>query len=199
MIVLYPPEALLDRPMTDLDAQVRDADIDRWLASRFVADEATAAEHNAPWDGTPSGDGRVATEGPANPSAAHARAAGSSGATAADAAAVTGRADEVADASVLLALALQSGRGLVQSLDEVAGVLADLSIGEIERDEHTRTLTLPVATGPHAIVEAVGRLTERQVTVQDIGIRRPTLDDAFLTLTGHRTSGDAATDTEQSA
>lgn len=84
-------------------------------------------------------------------------------------------------------------------LDEVAGVLADLSIGEIERDEHTRTLTLPVATGPHAIVEAVGRLTERQVTVQDIGIRRPTLDDAFLTLTGHRTSGHAATDTEQSA
>ena len=40
--------------------------------------EATAAEHNAPWDGTPSGDGRVATEGPGNPSAAHGRAAGSS-------------------------------------------------------------------------------------------------------------------------
>ena len=60
--------------------------------------EATAAEHNAPWDGTPSGDGRVATEGPGNPSAAHARAAGSSGATAADAAAVTGRADGTAAA-----------------------------------------------------------------------------------------------------
>ncbi|MBX7556503.1 ABC transporter ATP-binding protein [Streptomyces sp. tea 10] len=60
--------------------------------------EATAAEHNAPWDGTPSGDGRVATEGPGNPSAAHARAAGSSGATAAGAAAVTGRADGTAAA-----------------------------------------------------------------------------------------------------
>lgn len=84
-------------------------------------------------------------------------------------------------------------------LAEVAALLADLSIGAVERDEHTRTLTLPVATGPRAIVEAVGRLGDRGVTVQDIGIRRPTLDDAFLTLTGHRTSGDAATDTEQSA
>lgn len=32
--------------------------------------------------------------------------------------------DEVADASVLLALALQSGRGMVQALEEVAGVSA---------------------------------------------------------------------------
>ena len=30
--------------MTDLDAQVRAADIDRWLASRFVADEAARAD-----------------------------------------------------------------------------------------------------------------------------------------------------------
>ena len=60
---------------------------------------------------------------------------------------------------------------------------------------------LPAASRD-AIVEAVGRLTERQVTVQDIGIRRPTLDDAFLSLTGHsvaeseemaRAAADAAT------
>ena len=41
--------------------------------------------------------------------------------------------DEVADASVLLALALQSGRGLVQSLDEVAGVSATGAAEDLRR------------------------------------------------------------------
>jgi ABC-2 type transport system ATP-binding protein len=36
-----------------------------------------------------------------------------------------------------------------------------------------------------AIVEAVKRLTEAGVGVDDIALRRPTLDDVFLTLTGH--------------
>ncbi len=45
-----------------------------------------------------------------------------------------------------------------------------------------------------AIVEAVRRLDEASVGVDDIGLKRPTLDDVFLTLTGHaaeeRTDGD---------
>jgi len=36
-----------------------------------------------------------------------------------------------------------------------------------------------------AIVEAVRRLDEADVGVDDIGLKRPTLDDVFLTLTGH--------------
>jgi ABC-2 type transport system ATP-binding protein len=35
------------------------------------------------------------------------------------------------------------------------------------------------------IVEAVRRLDEAGVGVDDIGVRRPTLDDVFLSLTGH--------------
>ena len=35
------------------------------------------------------------------------------------------------------------------------------------------------------IVEAVHRLSEVGVGVDDIDIRRPTLDDVFLALTGH--------------
>jgi ABC-2 type transport system ATP-binding protein len=71
-------------------------------------------------------------------------------------------------------------------LADVAGSLRPLGIGEAEVDDHTRTLTLPVTTGTTALVEAVHLLGDAGVTVQDIGIRRPTLDDAFLTLTGHR-------------
>jgi ABC-2 type transport system ATP-binding protein len=36
-----------------------------------------------------------------------------------------------------------------------------------------------------AIVEAVRRLSEAGVGVDDLALRRPTLDDVFLALTGH--------------
>jgi ABC-2 type transport system ATP-binding protein len=36
---------------------------------------------------------------------------------------------------------------------------------------------------------ALRRLDEAQVVVDDIGIRRPSLDDVFLSLTGHRPAG----------
>ncbi len=35
------------------------------------------------------------------------------------------------------------------------------------------------------IVEAVRRLSDAGVEVDDLALRRPTLDDVFLTLTGH--------------
>jgi ABC-2 type transport system ATP-binding protein len=35
------------------------------------------------------------------------------------------------------------------------------------------------------IVDAVRRLDDAGVAVEDLGLRRPTLDDVFLTLTGH--------------
>lgn len=41
-----------------------------------------------------------------------------------------------------------------------------------------------------AIVEAVDRLKDAGVGVDDLGLRRPTLDDVFLTLTGHAAEGD---------
>jgi ABC-2 type transport system ATP-binding protein len=44
-------------------------------------------------------------------------------------------------------------------------------------------LTIRHRTG--LIVEAVRRLDEAGVAVEDLGLRRPTLDDVFLSLTGH--------------
>jgi ABC-2 type transport system ATP-binding protein len=46
-----------------------------------------------------------------------------------------------------------------------------------------------------AIVEAVRRLDEAGVGVDDIGLKRPTLDDVFLTLTGH--AAEQRTDDEE--
>ena len=86
-----------------------------------------------------------------------------------------------------------------ERLGQVAQMLAEIGIGAVDSDEHTRTLTVPVRTGTAALVDAVGRLGAAGVTVQDIGIRRPTLDDAFLALTGHRTEATTPQDTEVSA
>jgi ABC-2 type transport system ATP-binding protein len=47
------------------------------------------------------------------------------------------------------------------------------------------TVRLPVRRRTGAIAEAVRRLDEAGVGIDDIAVRRPTLDDVFLTLTGH--------------
>ncbi|HEX2088970.1 MAG TPA: ATP-binding cassette domain-containing protein [Actinomycetota bacterium] len=64
-------------------------------------------------------------------------------------------------------------------------VLSSLAVGEVQVDEQGRGLTAPVTGGVEALRQVLQRLAEREVKVVDIGLRRPTLDDVFLTLTGH--------------
>jgi ABC-2 type transport system ATP-binding protein len=66
---------------------------------------------------------------------------------------------------------------------EAAWVLGGMASEEPQIDGPT--VRLPVERGSGAIMEAVRRLDEASVGVEDIGVRRPTLDDVFLALTGH--------------
>jgi len=50
----------------------------------------------------------------------------------------------------------------------------------------------PVAGGSPVLIEAVRALDSAGVGVADIGLRRPTLDDVFLSLTGHSAEEDQA-------
>ncbi|AKT50394.1 ATP-binding cassette domain-containing protein [Arsenicicoccus sp. oral taxon 190] len=77
--------------------------------------------------------------------------------------------------------------------------LARLGEGHVEVEEHTRELTLPAEGGTRTLVEAVRVLADDGITVQDIGIRRPTLDDAFLTLTGRTTETTTETELQEAA
>ncbi|MEV3861078.1 ATP-binding cassette domain-containing protein [Streptomyces sp. NPDC050095] len=52
-------------------------------------------------------------------------------------------------------------------------------------DEHTRRLTVPVSGGAKLLAEVIRELDTRGVEIDDIGLRRPTLDDVFISLTGH--------------
>ena len=84
---------------------------------------------------------------------------------------------------------------LASQLAHARSVLAPLASGELTSQEHTRTVTAPVTGGAAALIGALRALDEAGVEVMDAGIRRPTLDDVFLTLTGH----DAEATTEESA
>jgi ABC-2 type transport system ATP-binding protein len=77
-----------------------------------------------------------------------------------------------------------------------AEALAPLADGEPAVDGPA--LSAPLRAGSGGVVAAVRRLDEAGVRVQDIAVRRPTLDDAFLTLTG-RPAEEAPTDGEDPA
>jgi ABC-2 type transport system ATP-binding protein len=88
----------------------------------------------------------------------------------------------------------------VQQLAVAAEVLAPLAQAELQRDEQTRRLALPVTGGIETLAEALRRLSGTTVQVLDIGLRRPDLDDVFLILTGHSTeAGESAGDVESPA
>jgi ABC-2 type transport system ATP-binding protein len=82
--------------------------------------------------------------------------------------------------------------GSTAALPSARAVLAEFADGEVVVDEHTRALTAPVAGGAASLVAALRRLDAEQVEILDVGLRRPTLDDVFLTLTGHVAEDDQA-------
>ena len=70
-------------------------------------------------------------------------------------------------------------------LTAARGVIGEFCEGEVIVEEHTRTITAPVRGGAGVLVDVLRKLDANGVSVHDVGMRRPTLDDVFLTLTGH--------------
>jgi ABC-2 type transport system ATP-binding protein len=56
------------------------------------------------------------------------------------------------------------------------------------------TLVAPIAGGAEILTQVLRALDDEGVTVEDIGLRRPTLDDVFLTITGRHAEEEAAQD-----
>jgi len=70
-------------------------------------------------------------------------------------------------------------------MDEARQVLAGHASGDVELRPATRTLVVQVDRGVDVLADVLGELRHRSLEVVEIGLRRPTLDDVFLTLTGH--------------
>jgi ABC-2 type transport system ATP-binding protein len=69
-------------------------------------------------------------------------------------------------------------------------ILAADGSGQWVLDEHTRKLTVPATGGAGKLVEIVRDLGDAGIAIDDIALRRPTLDDVFLSLTGHGAESD---------
>ncbi len=68
---------------------------------------------------------------------------------------------------------------------QVASGIVRTEVGEIHVDPDARRLTAP-AEGLGALTRIAARLEAAGIALDDIGLQRPSLDDVFLSLTGHR-------------
>ncbi|MFE0460077.1 ATP-binding cassette domain-containing protein [Kitasatospora sp. NPDC058965] len=66
--------------------------------------------------------------------------------------------------------------------------LKGFAVGDPSVERNTRKITIPVSGGARVLADVIRELDARRITIDDIGLRRPTLDDVFLSLTGHATT-----------
>ncbi|MDQ3657968.1 MAG: ATP-binding cassette domain-containing protein [Chloroflexota bacterium] len=86
-----------------------------------------------------------------------------------------------------LAISVPSGSDLSlaeRTLLSVAGTDGE-SDGGVQIDAHAHQLTVPFSLGAKGLAEAVRRFDAAGLEITDLSLRRPTLDEVFLTLTGH--------------
>jgi oleandomycin transport system ATP-binding protein len=88
---------------------------------------------------------------------------------------------------------LQVRPTLARDLDAVARVLTDLTGHVPSRDNATGLLTTPV-NDPVLIAAVVRKLDEAGITADELALRLPSLDEVFLSLTGHKATEDVKTD-----
>jgi ABC-2 type transport system ATP-binding protein len=69
-------------------------------------------------------------------------------------------------------------------LDRAVTLLASLGDGQPRTDPDQRRLSLPTKGGTALLIAAGRRFQEEGIPLDDLGIRRPSLDDVFLSLTG---------------
>ncbi|MGW0910526.1 ATP-binding cassette domain-containing protein [Streptomyces sp. NPDC002784] len=72
-----------------------------------------------------------------------------------------------------------------EHMQSASEVLSGFGKGETTVEEHMRKLTVPVTGGAKLLAEVIRELDTRGIEIDDIGLRRPTLDDVFMSLTGH--------------
>jgi ABC-2 type transport system ATP-binding protein len=115
-------------------------------------------------------------------------------------------ADQLADRIAVI----DRGRLLIQGTsdqlkDRVGGAVVELRVPTADRrrtlqalralggeeptvDERGGRLVLPAPDGAATLAQALGRLDAAGIRPDGVALRKPTLDDVFLTLTGHATS-----------
>src|SRR5437660_4349988 len=95
----------------------------------------------------------------------------------------TGTADELK--SKVGGDVLEVTRARKTDVKKALTALRTLAAGDPKVDSAAAHITVPVQGGASVLVEAVRKLDRARVKIADLALRRPTLDDVFLALTGH--------------
>ncbi len=74
-------------------------------------------------------------------------------------------------------------------LDRAAALLGELAGAAPHVDAEQQRVSVPTAGGTAFLLRAGLRVQEEQIRLDDLGIRRPSLDDVFLALTGAPAAG----------
>ena len=64
-------------------------------------------------------------------------------------------------------------------------IVAKVSGDKVSLDEALRQISAPVSTGATALIEVLRALDVAGIHPLDVGLKRPSLDDVFMSLTGH--------------
>ena len=72
-----------------------------------------------------------------------------------------------------------------QNIAKTMEVVATVSGNKATLDEGLRMISAPVSTGATALIETLRSLDAAGIHPLDVGLKRPSLDDVFLSLTGH--------------
>ena len=72
-----------------------------------------------------------------------------------------------------------------EDVSDAVTVLSKACVADVTVDRHTRRLTAPTDGGTEQLVTVIRSLDDAGIALDDVGLRRPTLDDVFLSLTGH--------------
>lgn len=124
-------------------------------------------------------------------------------------------ADRLADDIVIIDHGLAIARGTADQLKEQAGgqrlevvlahpdqlakaepIIQRFGDGPVQRDDRRGRLFTPVSATDGLLASVVLALDEQGIGIQDLGVRKPTLDDVFLQLTGHELSLESSTETD---
>ena len=121
-------------------------------------------------------------------------------------------ADRLADSIVVIDKGVVIARGTAEELKQRIGgerlelvledaadvpravrILEEVGTSEPVVEEPIRTVTVSVDAGAKALVQVLRKLDAQHLALQDVALRRPTLDDVFLALTGRATATDEET------